>query len=60
MDHIIELMQEIISSSLIPEKPQDYTLIQEYLNKMLRKESIRISKSNMKASIFLIFKKERK
>ena len=57
IDHEIKLKTEKIKpSSLILIKSEEQHIVKKYLNKIIRKKWIRISKSLMTASLFLIFK----
>ena len=47
---------EIKPSSLIPTRPEKQHIVKRYLNEMLRKDWIRVSKSLIVASLFLVSK----
>ena len=60
-DHAIELTQETIPSSpLIPTRPKEQEIIKTYLDDMLKKDWIRLSKSPLRTALFLVPKKSGK
>ena len=61
VDHKITLKtKKIKSSSLILTRSEEQQIVKKYLNEMTKKKWIRISKSLMTVSLFLIFKFESK
>ena len=60
-DHKINLTVDSLSRTpVIPLRPDDQAFVKDYLDTMLRKGYIRISKSSMGAPLFLVLKKEGK
>ena len=60
-DHEINLTIDfLLKTPVIPLRPDDQTFVKDYLDTMLRKEYIQISKSSMGAPLFLVPKKDGK
>ena len=60
-DHEINLaVNSLPKTPVIPLRPDNQAFVKDYLDTMLRKEYIRISKSSIGASLFVVPKKERK
>ena len=60
-DHEINLtVNSLPKTPVIPLKPDNQAFVKDYLNTMLRKKCIRISKSSMGALLFLVPKKDSK
>ena len=60
-DHEINLMVDFfLKTPIIPLRPDNQAFVKDYLDIMLRKGYIRISKSSMKAPLFLVPKKDSK
>ena len=60
-NHEINLtVNSLPKTPVIPLRPDNQTFVKDYLNTMLRKGYIRISKSSMGASLFLVPKKDGK
>ena len=60
-DHEINLtVNSLPKTPVIPLRPNDQAFVKNYLDTMLRKKYIMISKSSMGAPLFLVFKKDGK
>ena len=60
-DHEINLtVNSFLKTPLIPLRPNNQAFVKDYLDTMLRKKYIRISKSSMGAPLFLVSKKNGK
>ena len=58
-DHTINLtVDSLLKTPVIPLKPDDQAFIKDYLDTMLKKGYIWISKSSMEALLFLVLKKD--
>ena len=53
-------IDSFLKTPVIPLRPDDQTFVKDYLDTMLRKEYIQISKSSMGAPLFLVPKKDGK
>ena len=57
-DHEINLtVDSLPKTPIIPLRPDNQAFVKDYLDTMLRKEYIRISKSSIRAPLFLVPKK---
>ena len=60
-DHEINLtVNSLPKSPVIPLRPDDQAFVKDYLDTMLRKGYIQISKSSMRAPLFLVLKRDGK